>query len=70
MSHNRKHTSKKGRAKLVREARELERTAARLPGVADLARLYGQHAEMVRRAQAYQRPAGKIVIIASGSAST
>lgn len=69
MTDNRKGRGKKEREQLAREARELARSASRMPGVAELVHLYAQHAETVRRTQAYRRPADKMVIIASGSAS-
>ncbi len=69
MTDKQRHQKKKRREERLREAKELERAAARLPGVAELVHLYKQHAETVRRTQAYMAPAGKITIITSGAAS-
>ena len=56
-------------AKLQQQAAELQRAGERLPGVADLVKLYQQHAKTVERAGAFQGQPGRRIVITSGDSS-
>ncbi len=65
MSSSKQRRVKNNSEHRVRDASEMANAIAEHPGVADLLKLYEQHAQMVQRANAYLTPRNRIIIFAS-----
>ncbi|MDX2119834.1 MAG: hypothetical protein SF070_02105 [Gemmatimonadota bacterium] len=69
MATPKRHSTRSAKNKLQQEVADLKKSGERLPGVADLVKLYQQHAKTVERAGAFQGQADRRIVITSGASS-
>ncbi len=69
MATSKRRPAKSTKNTLQQEAAELQLSGERLPGVADLVKLYQQHAKTVERAGAFHGQADRRIVITSGASS-
>lgn len=69
MATSKRRSTKSAKNNLHQEVAELKQSGERLPGVADLVRLYQQHAKTMERAGAFQNRADRRIVITSGASS-